>query len=52
MDELNRDELPAEEEKPAYIPRPAWQVWAARIGVVLIVVLVILYYISIARGGL
>ena len=52
MDELNRDELPAEEEKPAYIPRPAWQVWAARIGVVLVVVLVILYYITLARGGL
>ena len=35
-----------------YIPRPRRQVWAARIGVVLMVVLVILYYITVARGGL
>ena len=35
-----------------YVPRPKWQVWAARIGVVLVVVLVILYYITLARGGL
>lgn len=34
-----------------YIPRPKWQVWGARLGVVFIVVLVILYYITIARGG-
>ena len=51
MDELNRDELPAEEEKPAYIPRPAWQVWAARLGVVIMIVAVILYYLHIAGGG-
>ena len=36
----------------AYVPRPRWQVWAARVGVVLVVALVILYYITVARGGL
>ena len=46
----NEQNIPVPEE--GYIPRPKWQVWAARIGVVLITVLVILYYITIARGGL
>ena len=46
----NKQNIPVPEE--GYIPRPKWQVWAARIGVVLITVLVILYYITIARGGL
>ena len=50
MDEEQKQNIPETEEP--YVPRPAWQVWGARIGVVLIVVLVILYYISIARGGL
>ena len=51
MDELNRDELPVEEEKEVYTPRPAWQVWSARIGVVIMIVAVILYYLHIAGGG-
>ncbi len=41
-----------EEETPKYLPRPAWQVWAARIGLVLFIVLIIMYMINIARGGL
>ena len=48
MENEQNIQLPEE----GYIPRPKWQVWGARIGVVLIVVLVILYYITIARGGL
>ena len=40
-----------EEEKPVYIPRPMWQVWGARVCLVLFVIVVILYYIKIARGG-
>ena len=39
-------------EQEGYVPRPKWQVWLARIGVVAMVALVILYYITIARGGL
>lgn len=41
-----------EEKQEGYVPRPAWQVWAARIGVVLFIVLVIYQYIRIARGQL
>ena len=39
-------------EQPVYHPRPAYQVWAARIGLIIVIVGVILYYLQIARGGL
>ena len=41
----------AQPEKP-YIPRPGYQIWAARIGLVIVIIAVILYYLNIARGGL
>ena len=44
------EELPTE-ETPVYEPRPTWQVWAARIGLVIVVIGVILYYWHIASGG-
>lgn len=49
MDETK--EIP-EETREEYVPRPAWQVWAARLGVVLMVLFVIYQILSIARGGL
>ncbi len=50
----NQEELQQElqEEAPKYIPRPAWQVWGARVALVLFVALIIMYMIKIARGGL
>lgn len=49
-------EIPQEEvqipEKPKYKPRPAWQVWGARIGLVIMIISVILYYLHIASGGM
>lgn len=42
----------AENEQPVYNPRPAWQVWAARIGLVIVIIAVLLYYYQISRGGL
>lgn len=41
-----------EQKQEGYVPRPVWQVWAARIGVVLFIALVIYQYIRIARGQL
>lgn len=45
-----------EEEKMTaengYVERPAWQVWGARVGVVLFIGIVILQVLSIMRGGL
>ncbi len=40
------------EEQEAYRPRPAWQVWLARIGAAIVFVAFLLYCWQIARGGL
>lgn len=39
------------EEQEEYKPRPRWQVWLARVGLVLFVITVILYYIHLFRGA-
>ena len=44
MEERNSDL-----EQEAYIPRPRWQVWGARIGLVIMLIAVALYYWSIAN---
>ena len=41
-----------EEENKVYRARPGWQVWAARVGLVIMIISIILYYIHIATGGL
>ena len=41
-----------ETEEKGYIPRPAWQVWAAMVGVVLAIGFVIYQVMTIAGGGL
>ena len=38
-------------EEPRYTPRPKWQVWGARIALVLFLIVVVLYYINLFRGG-
>ena len=42
----------AEEERVGYVPRPAWQVWLARIALVLFLIIVFGQIYRIARGGL
>ena len=49
--ENTNPEVETQPEKP-YVPRPAYQVWAARIGLVIAIIAVILYYLQIARGGM
>ena len=39
-------------EEEGYVPRPAWQVWGARIGLVIFIGFVILQILQIAGGGL
>ena len=39
-------------DNEGYVPRPAWQVWGARIGLVAFIGFVIFQIITIARGGL
>ena len=40
------------EENTGYVPRPAWQVWLARVALVLFIIIVIGQILRIARGGL
>ena len=49
--EQMEQEQPAQQGKP-YEPRPTWQVWGARIGLVLFILFVIWQIINIALGGL
>lgn len=51
MDNTEQKE-PLDTKNEDYVPRPAWQVWGARVGLVLFILLVILQIIQIARGGL
>ena len=39
-------------EKAGYQPRPKWQIWGARVALVVFIIIVILSYILIARGGI
>lgn len=50
MEEMNPNEITPEEE--GYVPRPAWQVWGARVALVLFILFVIYQILSIATGGL
>ena len=53
-EKLNQSpQKPEEEQVPQepYRPRPWWQVWGARILLVIFILLVIMYYVNIARGG-
>ena len=48
MDNHNENTVP---EQEGYVPRPAWQVWAARIGLVAFIGFLILQYWKILGGG-
>ena len=50
MDEQSKDKL-QETPESGYTPRPAWQVWAARIGLVIFIIFLVMYYMNILRGG-
>ena len=48
MEENRKDR----QEQDVYVPRPAWQVWAARVGLILFILFVIWQILTIAGGGL
>ena len=50
--EKQPQEETAEKEMVGYVPRPAWQVWLARIALVLFLFIVFGQIYRIARGGL
>ena len=49
MEERNEKELPREQ---GYVPRPAWQVWGARIALVLFILVVIYQFLALVTGGM
>lgn len=50
--EENKNLEQTEEKPEGYVPRPAWQVWGARVGLVIFIGFVALQLLLIARGGL
>ena len=50
MDEQRKEEI-VEKEETGYTPRPVWQVWAARIGLLIFLIFLAMYYTNILRGG-
>ena len=40
-----------ETENAPYVPRPRWQVWAARIGLVIFLFVLFIYYYTMFSGG-
>jgi len=51
MDE-NKQTQDVTPEESGYTPRPAYQVWMARVGLVFMILFVIYQIFSIATGGL
>ena len=50
MEEERIDQIPQDGEP--YQPRPLWQVWLARIGLIVFLIFIAMYYANIARGGM
>ena len=50
MDEMNNTQETTPDAS-GYTPRPAWQVWMARVGLVFMILFVIYQILSIATGG-
>ena len=48
MDNQEKTITPQQE---GYVPRPAWQVWAARIGLVIFILIVIAQILQLAGAG-
>ena len=51
MDEMKENQIP-EEKDQGYTPRPMWQVWMARVGLVFMILFVIYQILTISTGGL
>ena len=49
--EENKELENLEPESEGYVPRRMWQVWAARVALVFVILFVIYQILSIATGG-
>lgn len=51
--EKERNDLPEESlQEQGYTPRPAYQVWLARIGLIVFIALLVAVYLKMFRGGM
>jgi len=48
---MENEEL-EQQPQSSYTPRPQWQVWLARVAVVIMIISIALYYWHIASGGM
>ncbi|MBQ6839556.1 MAG: hypothetical protein IJO45_02565 [Oscillospiraceae bacterium] len=48
---MENEELEQLEEE-VHTPRPRWQVWLARLALVVFLAFLLMYYINISRGGI
>ena len=48
---MENEELNEQTPEETYEPRPAWQIWLARGGLVGFILFLIMYYINLFRGG-
>lgn len=53
MENEHEQDIPVQEtqENTGYVPRPWWQVWGARILLVLFILILAVYYWNMFRGG-
>ena len=51
-EQFETEQTEVQEQPEGYVPRPMWQVWGARIALVLFLIFVAYQIVSIARGGL
>ena len=51
-EQFEQEQPEIQKQKEVYVPRPMWQVWGARIGLVLFLIFVAYQILTIARGGL
>ena len=52
MEQNEQHSAEQKQKDQGYVERPAWQVWGARIGLVIFIGFVILQIVEIYRGGL
>ena len=51
LEQQPEQEQPEQLRSEGYKPRPKWQIWAARVGLVIFIAFLIVYYLIYFRGG-
>ena len=51
MENENLEPMEQTPPEPGYVPRPAWQVWLARVSLVVFILILIAFYLNMFRGA-